>query len=230
MLWERSGGVGLRPGEGDANHPARPKPGSCPAQHGARHPPSLLHPPMPLLAAPGPVSPPTAACQAPSCPHRATEPPFHVSILQMLEPGTSSAIPELRLPPCPPPPGPGHPTARSAPTSPRSCCRCSWPALRVLLLLPISSSIFLISILAATSLVLLSVACLELPQPGEAPGWVRDTGAGGLGGAVSPSCRPHQGPGRTSWSSVAQRFSSPGAGASVPAGSTSSTALTAAAT
>lgn len=179
LLWERSGGVGLRPGEGDANHPARPKPGSCPAQHGARHPPSLLHPPMPLLAAPGPVSPPTAACQAPSCPHRATEPPFHVGILLMLEPGTSSAIPELRLPPCPPPPGPGHPTARSAPTSPCSCCRCSWPALRVLLLLPISSSIFLISILAATSLVLLSVACLELPQPGEAPGWVRDTGAGG---------------------------------------------------
>lgn len=181
LLWEQRGGVGLRPGEGDANHPARPISSSCPAQHGARHPPSLLHPPVPLLAAPGPVSPPTAGCRAPSCPHGVTEPPFHVGILQMLEPGTSSAIPELHLPPCPPPPGPGHPAACSLPTSPRSCCRCSWLALRVLLLLPISSTIFLIFILAATCLILLSIARLELPQPGEAPGWVQDTRAGGWG-------------------------------------------------
>nr|XP_047932730.1 uncharacterized protein LOC106044800 isoform X2 [Anser cygnoides] len=43
---------------------------------------------------------------------------------------------------------------------------CSWLALHVLLLVPISSTIFVILILPVTSLVLLSVACLELPQPG----------------------------------------------------------------
>ncbi|XP_047932737.2 uncharacterized protein [Anser cygnoides] len=43
---------------------------------------------------------------------------------------------------------------------------CSWLALHVLLLVPISSTIFVILILPVTSLVLLSVAYLELPQPG----------------------------------------------------------------
>ncbi|XP_040423698.1 uncharacterized protein LOC121075012 isoform X3 [Cygnus olor] len=49
---------------------------------------------------------------------------------------------------------------------------CSWLALHVLLLVPISSTIFVILILAVTSLVLLSVAYLELPQP--APRGVAD--------------------------------------------------------
>nr|XP_047932729.1 uncharacterized protein LOC106044800 isoform X1 [Anser cygnoides] len=57
LPWEWNGVAGLRPGEGDAVRPARPwpRPRSCPAHHGALHPPSLHHPPVPVLAALGPV-------------------------------------------------------------------------------------------------------------------------------------------------------------------------------
>lgn len=118
--WNGAGGGGYSlclQWEWDAVHPVRPGPCSCPAHHGASHPPSFQHPHLPELAVLFPVSHPIATGRAPSQGHGAAELLFHTSVLETLEPGISSNGLDLHPlphhPPAPAAPGAEHPKALS---------------------------------------------------------------------------------------------------------------------